>query len=55
MAALLLIVSLGSMLTYWLMSPLTALLRPLVELHALPWLLALVGVWLLAGRDPGSR
>jgi len=55
MAALILLVSLALAITYWLMSPLTALLRPLSELHGLPWLLALGGVWLLAGRAPGNR
>jgi hypothetical protein len=55
MAALILVVGLGLMLAYWLMTPLITLLSPVVELHALPWLLALLGLWLLAGRAADSR
>jgi hypothetical protein len=35
---------------YWLFTPLTAALAPLVELHLLPWLLLAGLIWLLAGQ-----
>ena len=52
---MLLVVTLALMLAYWLMSPLTGALTPLLELHPLPWLLLLAGLWLLAGRPPANR
>lgn len=50
MAALVVIVMVSLALAYWLMSPVSAALTPLVELQPLPWVLLLVGAWLLAGR-----
>lgn len=50
MAALVVIVTVALALAFWLMSPLSDALTPLVELHPLPWLLLLIGAWLLAGR-----
>lgn len=55
MAPLFLVVVLGLGLAYWLMSPLTGALAPLFELHPLPWLLLLAGIWLLAGRPSANR
>ncbi|MFZ9282137.1 MAG: hypothetical protein ACO24U_05540 [Prochlorococcaceae cyanobacterium] len=50
MAAVIAMVTLVLAVGYWLMSPLSALLTPLVELHALPWvLLGGTLLWLLAG------
>lgn len=54
MAALLVMVSLGLTVAFWLMSPLSAALTPLLELRPLPWLLLLLGAWLLAGRPSGN-
>ena len=54
MAALVAMVSLVLTVAFWLMSPLSAVLTPLVQLQPLPWLLLLVGVWLLAGRPTGN-
>jgi len=50
MAALITMVTVALAVAFWLMSPLSAALTPLVELHPLPWVLLLVGAWLLAGR-----
>ena len=49
MAALVAMVSLALAVAFWLMTPLSAGLTPLVQLQPLPWLLLLVGAWLLAG------
>jgi hypothetical protein len=50
MAALIVVVSLGLTVAYWLFTPLTAALAPLVEWHLLPWLLLAGLIWLLAGQ-----
>ena len=50
MAALIAVVCLGMALAHWLMSPLSGVMTPLVELHPLPWLLVLAMLWLLAGQ-----
>jgi len=55
MAALLVILTVVLAVAHWLMSPLSAALTPLLELHPLPWLLVLLGAWLLAGRPTHSR
>ncbi|WP_236629692.1 hypothetical protein [Synechococcus sp. BS55D] len=36
--------------THWLISPVVGFASPLFDLGFLPWLLALTGLWLLAGR-----
>jgi len=54
MAALMVMVTVALAVAFWLMSPLSAALTPLVELHPLPWVLVLVGAWLLAGRSSDS-
>lgn len=50
MAVLIAVVSLALAVAHWLMSPLSALLTPLVELHPLPWLGVGLLLWLLAGQ-----
>ena len=35
---------------HWLLEPVIRLLTPLFELTLLPWLLAITGLWLLAGQ-----
>lgn len=36
---------------FWLLNPLTHLTTGLLSLNALPWMLAIVGIWLLTGRS----
>ena len=50
MAALIAVVCLGMVVAHWLMSPLSAVLTPLLELHPLPWLAVGLLLWLLAGQ-----
>jgi len=50
MVALVVIVTVVLAGAVWLFSPLCAWLTPLVVLQPLPWLVLLVGAWLLAGR-----
>ncbi len=50
MAALIVVVSLALTVAYWLFTPLTVALAPLVEGHLLPWLLLAGLIWLLAGQ-----
>ncbi len=50
MAVLVVVVVLGLAVVHWLMSPLSAVLTPLLQLQPLPWLLLLVLLWLLAGQ-----
>ncbi|MEB3234469.1 MAG: hypothetical protein VKM98_03480 [Cyanobacteriota bacterium] len=54
MAALIAMVTVALAVAFWLMSPLSAALTPLLELRPLPWLLLLLGAWLLAGRPSGN-
>jgi len=54
MAALILSVSLGLAVAHWLLSPLTRALSPLAQMQPLPWVLAGVLVWLLAGQQRPS-
>lgn len=36
---------------HWLFEPVVQLLRPWFELDVLPWILAIVGIWLFTGRS----
>jgi len=54
MAALILLVSLGLAVGFWLLLPLTTALSPLMELEPLPWLLLGLLVWLVAGPERPS-
>lgn len=51
MAALFLLVSLGLAAAYWLLSPLTTALSPLAQMQPLPWVLAGLLLWLVAGPE----
>ena len=42
-------------LFHWMLEPVIRWFTPLFELRLLPWLLALVGLWLLAGRTNSDR
>jgi len=50
MAALILTVSLGVAVGYWLLEPLTAALTPLAQLQPLPWLLLVGLMWVLSAQ-----
>jgi len=50
MAALILLVFLGLAVAHWLLSPLTAALSPLAQMQPVPWVLAGLLLWLLAGQ-----
>ena len=51
MGALVLMVLLAVAVFHWMMEPLVQLLPALMELTLLPWVLLLLGGWLLAGRS----
>jgi hypothetical protein len=36
---------------HWLFEPVVQLLTPLVGFNMLPWLFALVGIWIFTGRS----
>ncbi len=36
---------------HWLFEPVVQLLTPWVGLEVLPWLLAIVGIWIFTGRS----
>lgn len=55
MAAVFVMVTVALSVAFWLMSPLSGALTPLVELQPLPWLLLVLGAWLLAGRPSDIR
>lgn len=55
MAVLMVMVTVVLAMAYWLMSPLSAALTSLVELHVLPWLVVFGLLWLLAGRPADNR
>ena len=40
---------------HWMLEPVIRVLTPLFELKVWPWLLALIGFWLLAGRTDVDR
>jgi len=54
MAALFLLVSLGLAAAYWLLAPLTTALSPLAQMQPLPWVLAGLLLWLVAGPERPS-
>ena len=42
-------------LFHWMLEPVIRWFTPLFELKLLPWLLALFGLWFLAGRTDSDR
>jgi|TARA_Y100000589_G_scaffold326858_1_gene367483 hypothetical protein len=42
-------------LFHWMLEPGITWLTPVFELKVLPWLLALLGIWLLAGPKESDR
>ena len=42
-------------LFHWMLEPLIRGVTPLFEFKLLPWLLALVGIWFLAGRTDSNK
>ncbi len=36
---------------HWLFEPVVQLLTPCFELDVLPWILAIIGIWLFTGRS----
>jgi hypothetical protein len=50
MPALILTVLVGVAVAHWLLSPLTAAVSPLAQMQPVPWVLAGLLLWLLAGQ-----